>query len=201
MNADQDNSRYYIEDTLLLKFLITRFTEMLGTDEPTSDPVWGGLGMVALHQNRELENAFRTLISSDSYTAQEVIASSIDLFLAELARLETAEVTDYVGKQSARRPLSPWSARKWLRWCWKEGRKISKEQDFRFYEVWELISWLALTSDEYLTAFEERCRFSESSPEKKIREGLNVVKAAIFKRPLDQPFFQQNMDMPTGTTN
>ena len=46
MNSDHDSSQYYIEDTLLLKFLIIRFSEMLRSDEPRLDPVWAGLGMV-----------------------------------------------------------------------------------------------------------------------------------------------------------
>src|SRR5208337_5681704 len=104
MDPDQDHSQYYIEDTLLLKFLITRYTEMLGVDEPRLVPVWTGLGMVALHQNRELENAFTTLISSTSYTAEEVLTSSIDLFLAELIRLEAVDTTDYLRKPVERRP-------------------------------------------------------------------------------------------------
>ena len=41
MDPDQDCSPYCIEDTLLLKFLITRFTEMLGMDEPRLVPVCG----------------------------------------------------------------------------------------------------------------------------------------------------------------
>ena len=153
--------------------------------------------MVALHQNKELENAFKTLISSDSYTAREVVTSSVDLFLTELARLETADGADYVGKQIERHPLNRWTTRKFLTWVWREGRKMSKERDFRFYAVWELLSWLAI-SDEYIKSFEDRCRFSESSPEKKTREGLNVIKAAIFKRPLEDTLFEHYM--PTGAT-
>jgi hypothetical protein len=199
MNADQDNSRYYIEDTLLLKFLITRFTEMLQIETPNLIQIWGGLGMAALHQNRELAPAFQTLISSDSYTVKEILTSSVDLFLVELARLEVTDATDYVPKKIERRPLTQKTTRKSLFWSWSEGRKMKKEKDFRFYGVWELLSWLALTSDEYLTAFEERCRFAESPTEEKIKAGLNVVKAAIFRRGIDDSFYQQ--DMPTRTTN
>jgi hypothetical protein len=193
------SSQYYIEDTLLLQFLIARYTEMLKTeDSPDPDPVWAGLGTVALSQNLELAHAFRTLISSDSYTSEEVLTTSIDLFVAELARLETVDVTDYVEKQVERRLLTRGTARKFRFWSWREGRKMKKEQDFRFYAVWELISWLAI-SDEYLTAFEDRCRFSESSTQKKLEEGHQIVKAAIYKRTIDEPFFQP--DMPTHTTN
>jgi hypothetical protein len=197
MQPDLDSSHYYIEDTSLLKFLITRYTEMLQQQEPNLDPVWSGLGLVALHQNKELENAFKALMSSDSYTAEEVVTSSVDLFLAELARLETAEVTDHVGKRVLRPPLSRWTARKFLIWTWREGRKMKQEQDFEFYAVWELIAWLALSSDEYIKEFDQRCRFSESSTEEKIRAGLAVIKSAIFKRPMDDAVYQP--DMPTGT--
>ena len=199
MDPDQDCPPYCIEDTLLLKFLITRFTEMLGMDEPRLVPVWTGLGMVALHQNRELENAFDILISSKSYTAEEILTSSIDLFLAELIRLEALDTTDYLRKPVERRPLSPRTARKFLFWSWGEGRKMKRDQDLRFYLVWELVSWLALSSDEYIKAFEEKCRFLESSTEKKIEEGLEVVKAAMFKRPIENTSFQPD-PLKTGIT-
>ena len=159
MNRDQDGSRHYIEDTLLLKFLIARYAEMLGTDEQRLDPVWAGLGMVALHQNMEMEGAFNILISSTSYTAEEVLTSSIDLFLAELIRLEAVDTTDYLRKPVERRPLSPRTARKFLFWSWGEGRKMKRDQDLRFYLVWELVSWLGLTSDGYIKEFEENADF------------------------------------------
>ena len=197
MNSDQDNSRYYIEDTLLLKFLIVRCSEMV-VDEPRFDPVWKGLGLVALRQNKELANAFEILISSDSYTLQEVLTASIDFFLVELHRLEAADTTDYVEKRIERRPLSRTTARKFQSWAWREGRRMSKEKNFTFYSIWELISWLTLTSDEYIKAFDDRCRFSEAPVEEKLEEGLQIVKAAIFRRKIDNNSFLQ--DMPTGTT-
>jgi hypothetical protein len=200
MNADHDSSRYYVDDTLLLKFLIARYTEMLQIKEPRLVPVWAGLGMVALYQNRDLENAFKTLISSDSYTLQDVLTASIDFFLVELDRLEAADAADYVEKRVERPPLSRRTARKFLFWSWSEGRKMSKEKDFRFYAVWELISWLTLTSDEYIKAFDERCRFSESPVEEKLRDGLDVVKAAIFGRRLDNNSFLADM-LKSGITN
>ena len=199
MNTDQDGPPYCIEDTLLLKFLITRFTEMLGMDEPRLVPVWEGLGMVALHQNRELEHAFKTLISSDSYTAEEILTSSIDLFLAELIRLGAIDTTDYPGKKVELRPMSPGTARKFLYWSWGEGRKMVKEQCFEFYSIWELVSWLGLTSDEYIKEFEERCRFSAFPVGVKLEEGLEVVKAAIFNRPIENTSFQPD-PLKTGIT-
>lgn len=198
MSPNQNMSGYYIEDTLLLNFLITRYSEMLGTDKPRLVPVWAGLGMVALHQNRQLANAFETLISSPSYTAEEALTSSIDLFWAELHRLEAADPADYVEKKIERRLLSPRTARKFLFWAWREGRKMRKEREFRFYPIWEVVSWLGLNSDEYNIEFEKRCRFSESPMEVKLEEGLEVIKAAIFGRRIDSTSSQQDM-LKTGT--
>jgi hypothetical protein len=198
MNPTEGESRYYIEDTLLLEFLIIRYTEMLQIKEPYIVPVWAGLGMVALYQNKELGNAFKTLISSDSYTDEEVLTTSVDLFLAELDRLERADTADYLETKVERRPLTPRTARKFLSWSWGEGRRMKKGQNFRFYAVWELICGLALTSDEYTKAFDERCRFSESPMEVKLEEGLQIVKAATFGRRLDSNSFLQDM-LRTGT--
>lgn len=192
MDPDRDNPRYYVEDTLLLKFLITRHSEMLRTDEPRLDPVWKGLGMAALRQNKELKYAFETLLSS-SYTAQEVLASSVDLFLAELHRLEATDADDYVSKKIERRPLTLKTARQFLFWCWREGRKMKDGQDFRFYPVWEVVSWLGLTSNDYVEEFERRCRFSQSSLKKRLDDGLEIIKTAIFKRSLDDAFFSEQL--------
>jgi|SRR5271157_2457997 len=179
MNPDHDSSLYYIEDTHLLKFLIKRYAEMLQMEQPRLVSVWAGLGLVGLYQNTELRNAFKTLICSDSFTEEEVLTSSLDLFLAELNRLEAADSPDYLEKQIERQPMSPKTARKLLFWCWCEGRKMSKEGNFEFYPVWELISWLGMESDEEIREFEEKCRFSESEPEEKLEQGLDVVKQAL----------------------
>jgi hypothetical protein len=193
MIPDQDSPGYYIEDTLLLRFLIVRYTEMLEREKPNLVPVWAGLGMAALHQNKELQNAFKTLISCGSYTDGEVLTSSMDLFLAELKRLEMAESTDYVDKRIERRPLTPKTARKFLFWSWSEGRKMRRERDFRFYPIWEVLAYLALTSDEYVEEFERRCRFSQSSLKKRLDDGLEIVKTAIFRRSLDDAFFSKQL--------
>ncbi|MGO9566622.1 MAG: hypothetical protein ACLP5H_03675 [Desulfomonilaceae bacterium] len=183
MTPDQDCSSYCIDDTLLLRFLIVRFTDMLGSDIQRLDPVWQGLGMVALHQNKELKSAFQTLISSDSYTYQEVLTCSINLFLVELNRLQAVDSTaEFPPKKIERRPLSPKTARGFLRWCWREGRKLERQRSFEFYPVWALILWLALQSDEEIQEFDEKCRFSSVPLEEKIDEGLNIIKEAIFKR-------------------
>ncbi len=179
MNPDHDSSQYYIEDTFLLKFLIKRYAEMLRMEQPRIVSVWGGLGLVGLAQNKELGNAFKILISSSSYTPEEVLNSSIDLFLAEVNRLEAADTPDYLEKQIERQPMSPRTARKLLFWCWREGRKMSQEGNFEFYPVWELISWLGLECDEEIREFEEKCRFSESGLEEKLERGLDVVKQAL----------------------
>jgi hypothetical protein len=167
-------------------------------DEPRLVPVWEGLGMVALHQNKELEQAFKTLISSPSYTVEQILTSSIDLFVAELIRLGAIDATDYPRKKVERRPMRPETARKFLYWSW-EGRKMLKEQCFEFYSIWELVSWLGLTSDEYIKEFEERCRFSAFPVEVKLEEGLEVVRAAMFRRMIDNTSFEPDM-LKTGTT-
>jgi hypothetical protein len=198
MNPDHDSSQYF-EDTLLLKFLIVRYSGILGMDEPRFGPIWKGLGLVALHQNKELANAFEILISSNSYTVEESLTISIDFFMLELDRLATADTTDYVEKRVKRHPLSRRTERKLQSWAWREGRRIKKEQDFRFYLVWELISWLALTSDEYIKEFEAKCQFSESPMEVKLENGLQIVKAATFRRKIGSASFQPDM-LKTGTT-
>ena len=179
MNPDQDLSIYYIEDTFLLKFLIKRYAEMLRMEQRRLVSVWKGLGLVGLYQNTELRNAFKTLISSDSYTMEEVLTSSIYLFMAELDRLEGSATPDDLEKQIERQPISPRTARKLLSWSWREGRKMGKEGNFEFYPVWELISWLGLECDEEIREFEEKCRFSESQPEEKLEQGLDIVREAI----------------------
>jgi len=193
MNPDHDSTQYYIADTLLLKFLIVRYSEMLGMEEPGFGPIWKGLGLVALHQHKELANAFEILISSDSYTVEEALNISIDLFVLELDRLATTDTADYVEKRVDRHPLSRRTERKFQSWAWREGRRIKKEQDFRFYLVWELISWLALTSDEYIKEFEAKCRFSESPMEVKLEKGLQIVKAATFRRKISNTSSQSDM--------
>ena len=198
MNKDHETSHYYIEDTLLLHFLITRFTEMLSSDGPKLDPIWAGLGLTGLHQNRELEDAFSILISSASYSVEEVLTISIDLFLVELQRLEAVDATDYLGKSVERRPLSRRTARKFLFWSWREGRKMKQEQDFRFYPIWEVVAWRALNSDEYIQGFEQRCLFPTFPQEEKLDQGLQIVKAALFRRRIDSNSFLHDM-LKTGT--
>ena len=191
MNSVED-AIYYIEDTLLLKFLIKRYAEMGQSDKPNISPVWKGLGLVGLCQNRELSNAFKTLISSDSYTVAEALESSIDLFLGELNRLEAADAPDYVDKKSVPRPTGQRHARKLLYWSWRENIRMRREKDFEFYPIWELISWRAMEFDEGLAEFQEKCLFSESPPEVKLQNGVDIVRTALRRAMGNRRFSFQN---------
>ena len=61
MTPTEGASPYYIEDRLLLRFLIKRYTEMGQTNNPNLSPVWRGLGLVGLHKNGELKKRFRDI--------------------------------------------------------------------------------------------------------------------------------------------
>ena len=191
MNSVED-ATYYIEDSLLLKFLITRYSEMLQSDRPNISPVWKGLGLVGLCQNRELGNAFKTLISSDSYTVEEALESSIDLFLGELSRLEAVDTGEYVEKKCESSPIGQRHVKKLLYWSWRENIRMRREKDFEFYPIWELISWRAMEFDAGLAEFEETCRFSESPPEVKLQNGVDIVRIALRRSMGNRRFSFQN---------
>ncbi len=106
MTPTEGASPYYIEDRLLLRFLIKRYTEMGQTNNPNLSPVWRGLGLVGLHKNGELKNAFEILISSESYTVKEVLETSLDLFMAELSRLQGANTYYECPEKPKSRPFN-----------------------------------------------------------------------------------------------
>ena len=76
---------------------------------------------------------------------------------------------------------------------------MKREQDLRFYPVWELVSRLGLNADEYINEFEKRCLFSESPTETRLDDGLEIVKTAIFRRSIADALFRQDL-RETGTT-
>jgi hypothetical protein len=198
MDADQDLSQLCIEDTLLLRFLITRYDEILLSDEPKLDPVWAALGLAALHKNGEWRSALEVMAFSDSYTTREVLEASIDIFAAELFRLQDVNTYYDCPEKPKNGQVRSRNRRKLLFWSWREGRKMGTKRYFEYYPIWELVSWLALY-DEYLKEFEKKCRFSSFPPEEKLEEGLQIVKAAIFRRKIDNNSFLQDM-LKTGTT-
>jgi hypothetical protein len=171
-----------IEDTLLLEFCITRYDEILKGDQPRIGEVWTGLGLVALHQNKELLTAYKHLISSDSYMVKEILITSIDLFLSELHRLRSVEPSEYVAKEIQRTPLSRRVATKFRLWAWREGGNMTIEQGFlKFYPIWELVSWLGLGPYEQLRDFESNVMFSDLPLLERLERGLDIV-VDSFKR-------------------
>jgi hypothetical protein len=66
-----------------------------------------------------------------------------------------------------------------------------RERDVRFYPIWEVLAYQALTSDEYVEEFERRCRFSQSSLKKRLDDGLEIIKTAIFRRSIADAFFSE----------
>ena len=193
MDADSGTFEYCIEHRLLLEFLIIRYSEMPGTDGTRLDPIWAGLGLVALNQNKELQRGFEILISSGSYSIMEIIASSIDLFLAEWHRVERATSTGYLEKKIECDSLSLKTAKQFLSWSWREGRVMHKSKNVRFYMVWEVITWIGLSSNidpEYVKEFDSICRSSTFPIETRLEYGLEIVKSGIFHRGIDKESLQ-----------
>jgi hypothetical protein len=177
-------SSYYIEDTLLLEFLITRYDEILKQDQQRIGEVWTGLGLVALHQNKELLTAYKHLISSDSYMVKEILITSIDLFLSELHRLRSVEPSEYVEKEIQRTPLNRRAATKFRLWSWREGRNMTIEQEcLKYYPIWELVSWLGLGQYEQLTDFETNVMFSDLPLLERLERGVDIVIESFKRRP------------------
>lgn len=171
----------------ILEFLVTRFHEIIETDEPRVPAIFHGLALVAVSKDEELASTCKALFSSPHLPPKEILRRSIELFQGALESCQDDEPSqEPIHNTEEDHELSEKSCRHIMMVARREGTQMLEQGDYRFVKIFECLSWIGLQCDsEWLDVFEEARAHFKDDPENLIKVGIDVIRDCLFRlRPI-----------------
>ena len=184
MNIDLDfieSEGPLVQSSLLLEFLIERFNEMLASENPEIPVLLQEIGRVGLDGDEELIDYYTGILSSPHHAPKAIIQRAVDLFEAALQRDPDNRPMRY-SKQREEQEPDERVCKHFRMTAFREGRKMSRERDFRYVKVFEMLAWIGLqTNHEGLAAFEQVRRSHADDPGKLLEAGRDILRYTLFR--------------------
>lgn len=189
-----------IEAELLLRFLITRFDDLIERDNPNFPLVFRGLTLSSVGFDEKAETEIRNILlpQGQMRRCKEVLKQS----LARTQEGQSAEqrdlkVTgDYVS-------LPERACRQILFTAHREARRMIAEDNYEFAQILECMAWIALQCyPNHLKEFEEVWNLFRHDPKEATTRAVDVFRAALMRRDPEErplsPSTKRPIDAITG---
>jgi hypothetical protein len=173
-----------IEPSLILKFLIKRFNEVLASGHSKVPFLLQGLGLVGLAGDEESLANYKGMLSSPHFPPIEIIRRAVEIFqIALKADPDNASSERPREQTEDGHALDEKASRHVMMVALREGRQMLQEHDVRFVRIFEMLGWISLQGDpEWLAEFEQVRSSFPGDPEGLIEAGRDILREALFRR-------------------
>jgi hypothetical protein len=177
-----------VEPTLLIRFLLRKFDELLKTDNPKLPLAFKALSLGCVGLDDEAERELKSFMFPEPQ-----IRNCRDVLARILARIEKGEFTNHREMEiEGDVSLPEWAHEQILITALIESRKMLDEDVFEFAPIIRLLGWIALqTYPRRLAEFEDVWKSSSDDPGEAIEKGLNVLRIAFMSKDKDVAFPRQ----------
>ena len=167
-----------VEPTLLLRFLIKRYDELLETANPRIPLVFQGLSLAGVaHDEKGYEE-----ISSILFPASQVQRCR-EVLTETLARTQPGQSTPHSGDDRGLPSLDERAYRQFLMSALREGKRMIAAEDYEFAQIIRVLGWIALQSyPRRLAEFEDAWKASQEDLGEATRRGVEVLRTAFGRR-------------------
>ena len=164
-----------IEPTLLLRFLIKRYDELLETANPRISLVFQGLSLAGVaHDEKGYEK-----LSSILFPASQVPRCR-EVLTETLARTKPGQSPPQSANNRRFPSLDERAYRQFLMSALREGKRMIAEDNYEFAKVLESLGWIALQCyPRRLAEFQAAWDSFEEDPAKAVENAVDVLRAAF----------------------
>lgn len=163
-----------VQPKLLVRFVIHRCREV--TEPP---PVLVALALAALSGDDYYYNRLKEMVSS-SDSAEKILRISKELFIPALGRLQDGQPLDDSDGDEEYPAPDQRSCKQVLRYALREGKRMLASRDYQFVKVLEFLLGAGLQPYAMrLYQFEAVRQSCEGDPENLVRQGVDIVRAAV----------------------
>jgi len=173
-----------IESEVLLKFIIKKCAEIIRQNRQSLPRIWVSLTVAAVAHDQEFYNQLKQIIDSSSASPDKILGMCQNVFLPALDRLDGVQTPEWVASEEKYPPAEEKDYKRLLLYALREGEKMLTSRDYEFVKVFEILAWIGLQYYAYrLYQFESVRQDFEQEPEKLLRKGIEIIRAAAGVSP------------------
>ncbi len=164
-----------IEPTLLLRFLVKRYDELLETANPRISLVVQGLSLAGVAHDEKGHEELSSILfpASQVQRCREVLTQT-------LSRTKPGQSRPHSGHNRGLPSLDERAYRQFLMSALREGKRMIAEENYEFAKVLEALGWIALQCyPRRLAEFQAAWDSFEEDPAKAIENVVDVLRTAF----------------------
>jgi hypothetical protein len=170
-----------IEPTLLLRYLVKRYDELLESDNPRINLTLGGLSLTGVARDEEAEKELNYLLYPASHPDHTLLTRCKEIFLRTLDRTKPEETPRLSGDGARLPSLDEGTCRQILLTALREGKRMIADDNYEYAKIIESTGWIALQCyPRRLAEFEDA--WLEEDPRDAIRRVVEVLRTAFSRR-------------------
>jgi len=171
-----------LEPTLLLRYLIQRYDELLESDNPRINLTLGGLSLSGVAHDGESEAELQRILYPATHPDHDVLNRCKDIFLRTLDRTKP-EQTPRLGHGGRLPSLDERTCRQILVTALREGKRMIADENYEYAKIIESIGWIALRCyPRRLKEFENAWKTSQDDLGGATRRAVEILRTAFRRR-------------------
>ena len=172
-----------VESETLLKFVIKKCKEIIEQNRQNLPRIWVALTLSAVSPDQEFYTDLKQVVSS-SASPETILGMCQNIFLPSLNRLDGVQSPEWVDAKEKYPAATERDYKRLLLYALREGEKMLTSRDYEFVKVFEILAWIGLQYYAYrLYQFESVRQDFEQEPEKLLRKGIEIIRAAAGVSP------------------
>jgi hypothetical protein len=170
-----------IEPTLLLRFLIQRYDDLLESDHPRIPFILGGLSLSGVAHDEESEAELRRILYPTTHPDHALLNRCKDIFIRTLARTKEEPTPRLSGDDGRLPSLDERASRQVLISALREGKRVIAAEKYEFAQIIRSLGWMALQCyPRRLAEFEDAWR--EKDLATATQRAVEVLRTAFRQR-------------------
>ena len=170
-----------IEPTLLLRYLVKRYDELLESDHPRITLALGGLSLSGVAHDEGSEAELQRILYPARHPDHALLNRCREIFLRTLDRTKEGKTPRLSGDGGRLPSLEERTCRQILLTALREGKRMIADDNYEYAKIIESLGWIALQCyPRRLKEFENAWR--EEDPRDAIRRAVEVLRTAFSRR-------------------
>lgn len=168
-----------VEPTLLIRFVLKKFDELLERENPTMSVLYRALALAAVAQDETADSELQAIFFPESQ-----VKCCSEVLRQALTRIQEGQFTECrEAKLETDVSLPEWVSRQVLITALSESRKMLDENNFEYAKIIRSLAWIALQYyPRRLSEFQSVWKSSSDDPGVAIERGLEVLRIAFMSK-------------------
>ena len=172
-----------IEPTLLLRYLVKRYDDLLESDHPRINLTLGGLSLTGVARDEEAEKELNYLLYPASHPDHTLLTRCKEIFLRTLDRTKEGQTPRLSGDDRGLPSLDERTCRQILLTALREGKRMIADDNYEYAKIIESIGWIALRCyPRRLKEFEDAWKTSQGDLGGATRRAVEILRTAFRQR-------------------